>query len=429
MFKLRIAILKDLRILLRDKAGLAIMFLMPILLVIVMAIVQNSTFKLVNDKKVPVVICNRDGGESSMQLAEALDKMGMFTLTPADSNLSDKQLTDFMHSKDALIAIVVPKGFSAGISSKAHDVADKALHDLGVASDNKSKTQLSTAASTPVTMFYNPVIQEAFRFSVEGALRSAQQFTEHRQILQAIYQNLNNQKLPDSLEQEILSNKDAINEVPIAKDGSRVIPNATQHNVPAWTVFAMFFIVVVLSVNVVKEKISGSAMRLRTLPTSFLLAIAGKQITYILITLAQVVVIFSLGLFLFPHIGLPRLNMPSSFPGLILVSIICGWCAVSYGVLIGVYAKTMEQCVGIGAVSVVILAAIGGVVVPAFAMPESLRLLMKISPLHWCIEGYYTLFLSGGNFKDALITILPLLVITFIMQLAILAGLKRQHLI
>ena len=129
-----------------------------------------------------------------------------------------------------------------------------------------------------------------------------------------------------------------------------------------------------------KEKISGSFVRLKTLPTNFGLNLVAKQITYIVVTLAQVLVIFSLGIFLFPHIALPKLVLPESLTSLFLVSLVCGWCAVSYGILIGVYAKSMEQAIGFGAVSVVILAAIGGIVVPSFAMPEALHLLMKISP-------------------------------------------------
>jgi len=191
----------------------------------------------------------------------------------------------------------------------------------------------------------------------------------------------------------------------------------------------MFFIVVSLSTNVVKEKISGSFIRLKTLPTSFVLNLAAKQITYIVVTLAQVLVIFSLGILLFPHIDLPKLVLPENLGSLFLVSLACGWCAVSYGVLIGVYAKSMEQAIGFGAVSVVILAAIGGIVVPSFAMPESLHLLMKISPLHWCMEAYNGLFLESGLAENVLFSLLPILAIIAAMQLAAVAGLKKQRLI
>lgn len=428
MFKLWTAILKDTRILIRDKAGLAVMFAMPVLLVVVIASIQNSTFRLVNDNKIPLLTCNRDGGESSRQLVEALRKIGMFDVLTEDSTLNDKQLGTAMQKKDAMIAVVIPHGFSQAVQHKAQSVAGKALDELGIEAV-KNESGSASGEVPPVTMFYNPVLQESFRYSVQGALQSAQQFTENREVLQALYQALNNSKLSDSLEQSILNNRSVIRQIPVARNGSIVIPNTTQHNVPAWTIFAMFFIVVSLSTNVVKEKLSGSFVRLKTLPTNYTLVLLAKQITYIGVTLAQVVVIFSLGIFLFPLIGLPRLNLPADWIGLVVVSLVCGWCAVSYGIIVGVFAKTMEQAIGFGAVSVVILAAIGGIIVPAFAMPESLRLLMKLSPLHWCLEAYYTLFLEGGHLKDVLYSLLPLTIIILALQIISLIRLKRQHLI
>ena len=414
---------------LRDKAALAVMFLMPVLLVVVITSIQNSSLKMINDNTVPMLVCNRDGGESSLQFIDALKKIGMFNLQKVDSSLTDKQLTDSMHVHDALIAVVVPQGFSFALKSKSQNITGKALAEFGMAVNTPQDSSSNTKETPPVAMYYNPVLQESFRLSVNGALKSAQQFTENRAVLQALYLSMSNKKLPDSLEQQILNNKSVINQIPTAKDGSRKIPNATQHNVPAWTIFAMFFIVVSLSTNVVKEKISGSFIRLKTLPTSFILNLAAKQITYMLVTLAQVLVIFSLGIFLFPHIDLPKLVLPESFGSLFLVSLVCGWCAVSYGVLIGVYAKSMEQAIGFGAVSVVILAAIGGIVVPSFAMPESLHLLMKISPLHWCMEAYNGLFLESGLAKNVLFSLLPILAIIAAMQLAAVVGLKKQRLI
>jgi len=430
MFKLWAAIVKDLKILIRDKAGLAVMFAMPVLLVVVITSIQNSTFKLVNDNKIRIMLCNRDGGESSVQMIDALSKMGMFELVKADSSLNDKQLSELMGEKDAMIAAAIPEGLSSNISAKSKTLARKALIDLGVSVSDEDTVPANAINDTlHVTMFYNPVLQESFRFSVQSALRSAQQMIETRQMVQALYKALNGQKLPEELEKQMLNNQAQIAEVPVSKNGSVQIPNATQHNVPAWTIFAMFFIVVSLSTSVVKEKLSGSFIRLKTLPTNYLLVMAAKQITYIMVTLMQVVVIFSIGIFLFPYMGLPTLVLPQSIFGLVLVSLVCGWCAVSYGVALGVFAKTIEQAIGFGAVSVVILAAIGGIIVPAFAMPESLRLLMKLSPMHWCMESYYELFLKGGTLQDILYSILPLLGITLIIQILAILGLKKQHLI
>jgi ABC-2 type transport system permease protein len=56
---------------------------------------------------------------------------------------------------------------------------------------------------------------------------------------------------------------------------------------------------------------------------------------------------------------------------------------------VGVFAETQEQANGFGAVSIVILAALGGLMVPAFAMPDSFKTVIQLSPLHWCLEAYY----------------------------------------
>ena len=426
MYKLRATILKDLLILTRDKVGLLTMFAMPIVLAIVITALQNSTFELVNDNKVPLLLCNKDTGEASRQLVTAITKVGIFSIKQLIAGKSEQEIASRMHAKDALIAIIIPPDFSDRMALKAKQVSAKALNDFGMETDTvKEKHELAES----VTMLYHPVLQESFRMSIKGALRSSLQLVESKQILKSLYFSLNEKALPEQLENEIMNNQVSINEVPISRDGSRKIPNATQHNVPAWTIFAMFFVVISLGSSVVKEKLNGSFVRLKTLPTNYFLALLSKQITYLLVTLLQAAVIFAIGIWLFPSMGLPRLNLPSDIMGLFLVTLMCGWCAVSFAICIGVFAQTQEQANGIGAVSVVLLAAIGGLLVPSFAMPDSFKTLLKISPLHWCLEAYYGLFLEGGKLKDILINILPLFAITASLQLIALGGLKRKKLI
>ena len=53
---------------------------------------------------------------------------------------------------------------------------------------------------------------------------------------------------------------------------------------------------------------------------------------------------------------------------------------MSYAICIGIFAETEEQANGFGAVSIVILAAMGGLMVPDFVMPGISDLAMKFSP-------------------------------------------------
>ena len=426
MFKLWSTILKDIRILTRDKLGLIFMFVMPIVLAVVITAVQNSTFEMLNTNTVPMIICNRDTGEAGKQLETAIYKVGMFRIQTVAANEKDEVISGRMHAKDAVIAIIIPSDFSSKIKLKANETAQKALKNFGMQAVENVK--IDSSAIQPITLLYHPVLQETFRRSIQGALRSALQVVQNKEILRSLYFNLNERAMPDSMEKDLMAGQVLINEIPVSRSGSRNIPNASQHNVPAWTVFAMFFIVISLGGSVVREKINGSFVRLKTLPTNYLVSLLSKQLTYLFVTVMQAAVVFSLGIWLFPSMGLPRLNMPD-IAGVVVVTLICGWCAVSYAIMIGVFAKTQEQSNGIGAVSIVLMAAVGGLLVPSFAMPQSFQFVMKLSPLHWCLEAYYGLFLEGGKLKDVILNILPLLGITVAVQLITLYGLKRKNLI
>jgi ABC-2 type transport system permease protein len=331
-----------------------------------------------------------------------------------------------MHKKDVLVAVVIPSGFSDKIAATATNIASNALKDFDL---HKDSVKDNVKSVYPLTLYYHPVLQESFRESINGTLKGTLQLVQSKQIVRSLYLSLNEKQIPDTLENEIINNQIPITQIPVLRDGSREIPNATQHNIPAWTIFAMFFIVISLGSSVVKEKLSGSFIRLKTLPTNYLTALLSKQITYLLVTLVQAAVIFSIGAWLFPLIGLPALNLPHDLTGLIIVSLICGWCAVSYAICIGVFSQTQEQANGFGAVSIIILAAIGGLLVPSFAMPASFKPVLNLSPLHWCLEAYYGLFLEGGKLKDVLRNILPLLGMVVLIQLITLYGLKRKNLI
>ncbi len=423
LFKLYSTIVKDFRILFRDKIGLAIMFLMPVVLAIIIASVQNSTFELVN--RIPVLLLNKDTGSIATELEEALTQTGMFHIRKAAAATTPEALRAEVNTKDALVAILIPERYSAEVLDRAKGVAARALKSL----EPEVGSTDTGAQRSPLVMYYHPVLQASFRQSVDGGLQSALQVIQSRYIVQQLYYYINDEPIPGSLESQIVANQTPVLQEPVAINHTRHIPNATQHNIPAWTIFAMFFIVISLGSSIVREKLNGSIIRLRTLPTSFSIAILSKQITYISITILQAAVIFAIGAWLFPVLQLPALNFPADKLALLVVVIMCGLCAASFAICVGVYANSQEQANGFGAVSIVLLAAIGGLLVPSFVMPASFQLIMRISPLYWCLEAFYALFLQGGKLRDILPNIIPLMIIALLLQFLAFYGLKRKNLI
>src|ERR1700749_1754634 len=98
MFKLWISIKKDIRVLLRDKVGIALMFVMPIILVVVVTSIQNSTFQLVSKNRLQILIDNKDTGANSRQMIKAIGNIGMFKVT--EMAKSEAGIADAMHHDD-----------------------------------------------------------------------------------------------------------------------------------------------------------------------------------------------------------------------------------------------------------------------------------------------------------------------------------------
>src|SRR6202012_2547088 len=234
MFKLWASIKKDFRILLRDRIGIALMFVMPIILVIVATGIQNSTFQLVNKNRISVLVCNQDTGKAGKELITNLAKIGMFSVKELPKT-DPKILTNQMHQTDAMLGVIIPSNFSAQVMSDANKAAGKALKSFGLQGDS-AKTLDKVY---PLKMYYNPVMEESLQASVTSAMQSVVQMVESRQTLRIMYFNINEKPLPAKLEDEMLNNKAPVDVIPLSKDKIRSMPNATQHNVPAWTIFAM----------------------------------------------------------------------------------------------------------------------------------------------------------------------------------------------
>ncbi|MGB1318201.1 MAG: ABC transporter permease, partial [Flavobacteriales bacterium] len=71
--KLLASIKKEWLLLIRDKGGLGILFLMPMVLVVVMAVVQDAPFRDYQEQQIPVLFVNEDSGDISQQIMKAIE--------------------------------------------------------------------------------------------------------------------------------------------------------------------------------------------------------------------------------------------------------------------------------------------------------------------------------------------------------------------
>ncbi|UII23384.1 ABC transporter permease [Fulvivirga ligni] len=395
MFRFWIACKKELLILWNDKTGLALMFLMPVLLVFVITIIQDSAFQIVNENKISIIISNRDQGEEGKRLISMLEDSRFFTITEND-DLDSESIKKEMNDGNQITGLIIPTDFSEKLILKSQMVGDIMLEELEI----KEQTNTTSDLQMPALQFYHdPVLQENFNSSIVNVINAFVKSIEGDLLIKEISAQLELKEAPKRLEKALASNQVTIQQFAATLSENEIIPNSTQHNVPAWTIFAIFFMVIPMGNNIVKEKLNGSFMRLKTMPTNFALVLWAKLFVYLLAVVLQVFIIFALAKLTFPSIGLPELILPSNLLACLVVVVMTGLAAISFSAAVGTAAKTQEQANGFGAVAIVIFAAIGGVLVPSFVMPEYMQIISHGSPLYWCLEAFYTLFLRGGDWQ------------------------------
>jgi len=125
----------------------------------------------------------------------------------------------------------------------------------------------------------------------------------------------------------------------------------------------------------------------------------GKVIAYVLICLVQFGIILLIGTHLMPLLGAPVLEMGAAPGAIAAVVIVAALAACGYGILLGTVARTYEQASMFGAVSVVIAAAVGGIMVPVYVMPEMMRRISDYSPLAWGLNALTDIFAREGTLQ------------------------------
>ncbi|MCX6226249.1 MAG: ABC transporter permease [Bacteroidia bacterium] len=414
MYKFIISLKKETLLFLNDKVGLVLMFGMPVLLVFIITIIQDSVYKIVDSNRITLLVANHDTGDLGNRLITRLDSSGMFTIQE-DKTLEPAEIKKSISQKKALTAIYISADFSEKLQRKSQHLSEIILADFGL-TDTAGKKQ-SEGEAPSIQFYHDPVLQENYCYSIINILHAHLSVIESTRMIENIYTEMGASSASPILKETIQKNQIKIERIIATAGSQRDIPSSTQHNVPAWTIFAMFFMVVSLGTNIVKERTSGSFLRIRTMPSSFALVLVSKQFIYTIIAFLQVLVIFSIGLFILPLINLPPLVIPENITGTAAVIFVCSFAAVSYALMIGTLARTEDQSNGFGAISIIIFAALGGVWVPTFIMPHYLQIVSLFSPLHWCIEGFYILFLQHGNWVDLSKPIFILLAFSLFCQL------------
>jgi ABC-2 type transport system permease protein len=193
-------------------------------------------------------------------------------------------------------------------------------------------------------------------------------------------------------------------------------PTAVQQNVPAWLVFGMFFVIASLASLLVQERSSGTLARLHSLGVPRPVMLAAKALPYLGVNAVQAVLMLAVGVWLMPLIGGDALSLGGIHWGALVLALgAVSVAAVSLSLAVACAVKSHAQASAIGPILNVLMAAVGGIMVPKFVMPAFMQRLAEWSPMNWGLEALLTVLLRGGGLAETLPHALRLLAFAAVM--------------
>ncbi|MCX6244212.1 MAG: ABC transporter permease [Bacteroidetes bacterium] len=387
MLRFLSAFRKEFLILIRDIPGLAILFIMPVLLIMIVTLAQQNALKTSKESKTEILFIDQSHSSFSALLKQNLDSSGLFRLILKE------------HGKPLEL-------------SQAKELISNGDYPIGLAISKQD---------TSIRLIVDPGLQTAYKNSLAGSLTYFIKGAQSRMAIENLFATMNPSMASglNAMIGSVMKSMPPVTEIYATRENSAIRPSIIQNNVPGFILFAMFFIVIPLSGSMITEKNEGSFGRLRTLPVRVSILLSSKVVLFLIVCLVQFCLMLLVGTWILPvFFGMPALQLGSHYFAIVVATVAAALAAIGFGLVVGALASSPGQAALFGSVMVVILGVISGTFLPVYLMPKPIQTLSMISPIRWGIDNYLAIFIREGTISMIFPNIL-LLVLFFVFAMII----------
>ncbi|MCD4759108.1 MAG: ABC transporter permease [Arcobacteraceae bacterium] len=361
---------KEFLLISRDIHALLVLFIMPTLFIIIMSLALQNTYSNTIDTKLQVAI-NTLSNKDTTHLTQEINKNNYFQAKITNN----ENIKELMYKKNFDFIVNIVQEYKTQINTNKKD-----FH---------------------IDIYLNPSI------SLQNQLLFKNLLTEiiSKQIMKEYF-------IKNKIDGKTLSKlNDKISIIPTYKEEKfKIKPTSVQYSVPSWLVFSMFFILIPISNAFINEKNFGTIDRLKSMDIPFISIILGKMVPYFIINQIQVLFMILVGIYIVPLLNGDTLQINGNYGLIFMMSSAISFAAISFAIFIANISSTSEEATTIGGVSNILLAALGGIMVPKFVMPEFMQNITTFSPMNWGLEGLLEIFVMGGGLSDIRTYILYLVI-------------------
>jgi ABC-2 type transport system permease protein len=355
---LRAFVVKEFLALRRDPHALAVLFLMPTAFILVMSLALRDSFRLDAVSTLRVLVVDEDRSADSRRLLE------LAAASPAPTGLDESRAA--LRRRDADVLAVIGAGFGAALAQR-----------------QAPPLSLVAEPGTPIALL------ERERGRWERALGTLRAESALR-LLAPLAPGLGDIDLTAQGAQASVA----------LRSTSPVPLTSVQQSVPAWLVFAMFFVALPVSTLLIGERQQGTLDRLRSLAVPPVMLVAGKLVPFYIVHLLQVAAMLAVGRWIVPLVGGDALSLEVAPGALLLVASATSIAALGLSLLIASLARTAEQATIVAGGTNIILGALGGVMVPKQVMPAAMQSITKLSPMGWGLDAFVDVFARQATIAD-----------------------------
>ena len=203
--------------------------------------------------------------------------------------------------------------------------------------------------------------------------------------------------------EEGLSAEEAVIRLETEKVGEVEPEQAANFVIPGYLVMFVFFTAALSAERIVRERqnhtlerLLASSVRRETILAGILTGTAAKGVV-------QIAIFWTVGILAF------NIDLGLAPAAVIILSILVILMSSAFGLMLATLVKTERSASGIGVLTSLILAPLGGCWWPLFITPKWMQFIARITPHAWATTGFNKLLVFGADFGSVLPEMLMLL--------------------
>ncbi|HLY41387.1 MAG TPA: ABC transporter permease [Terracidiphilus sp.] len=377
----------------RDRAALALSFVLPVVFFSIFAAVfggQRDT-----TPKVKLIVVDEDQSHASQQLVRALERESSLVVSTRPDSKKSQPLPEYsaataeaaVKAGDVPVALIVPKGFGQNPIGFGSDNGATSLELLNDKSDTIAPQivvgllQKAAMTSMPLEM-----AEQGMKYTDRyiGGLTPDQRKT--------MEDNLDNLRKTESDRTSNGSGNSDSNGAGIIAIKTRAVVGQDKRNptlsfeAAAIGVMFLLFTASGSAGALLDEAESGTLDRVLSSRVTMTSLLAGKLTFNTLLAFVQLVVMFLWAWAVF------KVDLFGHIPGFIVMGLCTAFAVAAFGMLLASTCHTRAQLGAVSTLLILVMSAVGGSMFPRFLMPEAMQKAGLFTINAWAIDGFTKVF-------------------------------------